>query len=131
MTPLVSASASRRYPTAWATPCCRFGDGSVNAVVNGGGTLYARAAVVATPASLRGRRFLPNLGDRIFRLVLLLISVGVIGLLFGITWKIIDGARLAYDSFGLDFITGRVWDPVKNTFGALDLIYGTAVTSFF
>ena len=100
-------------------------------MVNGGGTLYARAAVVATPASLRGRRFLPNLGDRIFRLVLLLISVGVIGLLFGITWKIIDGARLAYDSFGLDFITGRVWDPVKNTFGALDLIYGTAVTSFF
>jgi phosphate transport system permease protein len=127
----VSASASRQYEPAWATPCCRFGDGSVNAVVNGGGTLYARAAVVATPGALHGRRFLPNLGDRLFRLVLLVISVGVIALLFAITWKIIDGARLAYDEFGLRFITNRNWDPVTNSFGALDLIYGTAVTSFF
>jgi len=99
--------------------------------------VYARAAVAASEKAvagsvpLRGRRYLPNLGDRIFGLVLLVISVGVIALLFGITWKIVDGARLAYDTFGLGFVTGREWDPVRNTFGALDLIYGTAVTSFF
>src|SRR4029450_13140130 len=109
MTPLVSASASRQYEPAWATPCCRFGDGSVNAVVNGGGKLYARGAVGATPGGRHGRRFLPNLGDRLFRLVLLVISVGVIALLFAITWKIIDGARLAYAEGGRRVITGRSW----------------------
>jgi phosphate transport system permease protein len=86
---------------------------------------------VAAPVPLRGRRFLPNIGDRVFQLILFLISAGAIALLFAITWEIIDGARLAYDEFGLGFITGRDWDPVKNAYGALDLIYGTAVTSFF
>ena len=43
--------------------------------------------------------------------------------------KVFDGAHLAYSKFGLGFIASRAWDPVKGTFGALDLIYGTAVTS--
>jgi phosphate transport system permease protein len=52
-----------------------------------------------------------------------------VALLVGIALKVFEGAQPAYSRFGLGFVTGRLWDPVKGHFGALDLIYGTAVTS--
>src|SRR6266545_2465666 len=51
--------------------------------------------------------------------------------LFGaIAYKVADGSSLAFSKFGLGFIAHDVWDPVKNHFGALSFIFGTAVTSF-
>ncbi|KJR44423.1 Phosphate transport system permease protein PstC [Desulfosporosinus sp. I2] len=38
-------------------------------------------------------------------------------------------ARPSIQKFGFSFIIGRVWDPVKEQFGALPFIYGTIVTS--
>src|SRR5580704_17867837 len=32
--------------------------------------------------------------------------------------------------FGFTFLTGKVWDPVAEQFGALPFIYGTVLTSF-
>ena len=40
------------------------------------------------------------------------------------------GGRLAFETFGWGFISGRDWDAVGGRFGALVPIYGTLVTSF-
>jgi phosphate transport system permease protein len=50
-------------------------------------------------------------------------------LVSAIVWKILELAGVSFDRFGLGFITGRSWDPVKHVFGALPFIYGTAVSS--
>ena len=50
-------------------------------------------------------------------------------LLGAIVWKVVDLAWPAISKYGLGFLTGTVWDPVKGVFGALPFIYGTAVTS--
>lgn len=39
------------------------------------------------------------------------------------------GGRLAFETFGWRFVTGRDWDAVAGNFGALVPIYGTLVTS--
>jgi phosphate transport system permease protein len=51
-------------------------------------------------------------------------------LLAAIAWKIFDLAWPAISKFGLGFLTYQGWDAVHNKFGALDLIWGTALTSF-
>ena len=37
----------------------------------------------------------------------------------------------ALSSFGRDFFTSDVWDPVNDQFGGLAFVYGTLITSFF
>jgi phosphate transport system permease protein len=44
---------------------------------------------------------------------------------FSMAW----GGRLAFQTFGLGFITSTEWDAVQGKFGALVPIYGTLVTS--
>jgi phosphate transport system permease protein len=44
-------------------------------------------------------------------------------------YELVDQARPAYDKFGLDFVTDKVWNPVTETFGALPAIYGTLISS--
>src|SRR3954452_12043609 len=51
-------------------------------------------------------------------------------LLIAIAWKIYDLARPAISRFGVEFVVRQGWDPNHVHFGALDLIWGTAVTSF-
>ena len=53
-------------------------------------------------------------------------SVVLVGL---IVWKVVDGARLSIGHFGLSFVWHQVWDPNRDIYGALNLIYGTAITS--
>ena len=67
--------------------------------------------------------------DRLFNLVtagaawLVLILLGATAL--SMAW----GGRLAFETFGLGFITSTDWDAVGGKFGALVPIYGTIVTS--
>jgi phosphate transport system permease protein len=76
-----------------------------------------------------------RVGDRIGDLLLYGIAgfaaFGSVALLVAIAFKVFDGSRLAFDTFGLSFVWSQVWNPVTNQFGALDFIYGTAITSFF
>ncbi len=44
-------------------------------------------------------------------------------------YELVDQARPSYDKFGLGFVTGKVWNPVTFTFGALPAIYGTLISS--
>ena len=57
-------------------------------------------------------------------------AAAVVVLLALIAWKIVDGASLSFDKFGLGFLTGTVWDTNRNVFGAAPFIFGTAVTAF-
>jgi phosphate transport system permease protein len=85
----------------------------------------------AVPTTLRaGRRLSGRLGDRTLYTVTAAASLGAIALIVAIGFKLVDGSSLAFSKFGLGFVTSRAWDPVKNQFGALDFIFGTAITSF-
>jgi phosphate transport system permease protein len=87
--------------------------------------------VAAVPTPLRaGRRFGDRIGDTTLYVLTAAFAAGSVVLIGAIAYKVIDGSTLAFSNFGLDFIVHDVWDPVKNHFGALSFIFGTAVTSF-
>ncbi len=76
------------------------------------------------------RRLGDRIGDEAIRAITLAAALGAVALLGAIVWKVIDLAWSAMSEYGLGFITGETWDPVRRTFGALPFIYGTAVSSF-
>jgi phosphate transport system permease protein len=89
-------------------------------------------SAVPSPYSLRAskRRLRDRVGDVAIHAITLVAALASLVLLGGIVWKVIDLAWPAMSKYGLEFITGEVWDPVRRTFGALPFIYGTAVSSF-
>jgi len=50
-------------------------------------------------------------------------------LLVGILLSLFAGAWPAISKYGLGFLTSTTWDPVKNEYGGLVMIYGTLATS--
>ena len=50
-------------------------------------------------------------------------------LLIGILLSLVIGAWPAIEAYGLGFLGRTVWDPVKNDYGGLVMIYGTLATS--
>ena len=68
--------------------------------------------------------------DRIFGWAALTAALLTLGLLFGILASLVVGAWPAISQYGLGFLTSSVWDPVKNEYGGLVMIYGTLATSF-
>src|SRR5262249_57642202 len=88
------------------------------------------AAVPETPV-LRFRR---RIGDRIGDVALYGLTAAAAAvagaLLIGIAWKVFEIARPAITKFGFGFITRQGWDTIHNKFETLDLIWGTAITSF-
>ena len=78
--------------------------------------------------SRRGRR--DRIGDVALYSLTALASLAAVAVLVGIVYKVVDGAWPAIDHFGISFVWNQVWDPNKDVYGALNLIYGTALTSF-
>ncbi len=70
------------------------------------------------------------LPDRLFGWAALGAALLTLGLLFGILLSLVIGAWPAITTYGLGFLTSSVWDPVKNEYGGLVMIYGTLATSF-
>jgi phosphate transport system permease protein len=52
-----------------------------------------------------------------------------LALLVGIIVSLVIGAAPAIREFGLHFLVSAEWDPVKNRYGGLVMIYGTLMTS--
>jgi phosphate transport system permease protein len=73
---------------------------------------------------LRGR-----FGDLALQTLTMAAALACVVLVGAIVWKILRLSADSFDRFGLDFVTGRSWDPVKHVFGALPFIFGTAVSS--
>ena len=69
------------------------------------------------------------LADRIFGFMALAAALLTLGLLIGILVSLVVGAWPAISKYGLGFLTSSVWDPVKNEYGGLVMIYGTIATS--
>jgi phosphate transport system permease protein len=67
--------------------------------------------------------------DRAFYLVTAGAAWLVLILLGATAASMAGGGRLAFETFGLGFITSTNWDAVNGDFGALVPIYGTIVTS--
>jgi phosphate transport system permease protein len=86
------------------------------------------APLAARPLESR-RRLADRAGDLALHGLTGLAALGVFVLLAGIAYKVFDGAWPAISKFGLGFLWHRTWNPVTSIFGALDFIYGTALTS--
>jgi phosphate transport system permease protein len=75
-----------------------------------------------------GRRV--RFGDLIIQVVAGAAALIVVVIVVAIAVKLIQGARLSMSTFGLSFLTTQnTWDAFGNHFGALNFIYGTAITS--
>ena len=68
--------------------------------------------------------------DRIFGWCARGAAVLTLLLLIGILGSLIYGAWPSIHTYGLGFLTSSVWDPVKDEYGGLVMIYGTLATSF-
>ena len=72
----------------------------------------------------RSKRF-----DLFFTKATFLAGWGTVALLIWIGFEIGYAGWPAVQKYGLSFIVGREWDPNNDVYGALPLIYGTAVSS--
>lgn len=70
-----------------------------------------------------------RLPDMLFRFVTGGAALMVLVLVVLIVYEMFFHSWQAIEAFGIGFITGTVWDPVFNEFGALPFIYGTVVSS--
>ena len=69
------------------------------------------------------------MADKLFGFVAKSAAILTLGLLFGILASLVVGAWPAITEYGLGFLTSTTWDPVKNEYGGLVMIYGTLATS--
>ena len=81
------------------------------------------------PAFKRTRGLIDRVGDPVLKAVTFIASAVAVAVLGVIAYELFTGSRLAFHSFGLGFLTSQVWDDVHGQFGALSLIFGTAVTA--
>ena len=88
------------------------------------------AAVEASPTtSPAARLYGVATGDVAFRTVLSLAALAIPVLLGFLIWELVKGSELAVGKFGFHFFATSTWDPVKDQFGALPLIFGTLLSS--
>ena len=72
---------------------------------------------------------LGSLADRLFGWAAKGAALLTLSLLFAILLALVVGAWPAIDKYGLSFLANTTWDPVKEEFGGLVMIYGTLATS--
>ncbi|KQM68701.1 phosphate ABC transporter permease subunit PstC [Xylophilus sp. Leaf220] len=70
-----------------------------------------------------------TLADRLFGWLAKGAALLTLALLVGILGSLFVGAWPSIEKYGLTFLTRSVWDPVKNDYGGLVMIYGTLATS--
>lgn len=93
-------------------------------------TTDVESALIRPRAGLLARYFTAaNLGDFLFRRITGLFAVSVVVVLGAMALEMLRASETALSRFGAGFVTGRVWDPVHQLFGALPFIYGTVVSS--
>src|SRR5437867_12821446 len=83
---------------------------------------------MANPPPVNAVRRSP-FADRLFGWAAMGAALLTLGLLIGILVSLVIGAWPAISKYGLGFLTSSVWDPVKNEYGGLVMIYGTLATS--
>jgi len=69
-------------------------------------------------------------GDGPFRLIILLLALCIVAVFLLSMWELASSSVASIREFGLGFLTRVTWDPVQRSFGALNFIVGTLLTSF-
>ena len=69
------------------------------------------------------------LPDKLFGIAAKGAAILTLVMLLGILLSLVVGAMPAIQKFGFGFLTSSTWDPVKEDFGGLVMIYGTLATS--
>ena len=85
--------------------------------------------VMTKPPPVKTARSGP-MADRIFAWLAKGSALFTLCILAAILVSLTISAWPAIDKFGLGFLTSTTWDPVKNEYGGLVMIYGTLMTSF-
>lgn len=67
--------------------------------------------------------------DSAFRMTTAAFALFIAGLVILILIEMGRNSTLTFAKFGLSFVTAQIWDPVREEFGALPFVYGTAVSS--
>src|SRR5579872_1556149 len=95
--------------------------------------MSATPASPAAPAALGKRKLGDRIGDWLLYGLTGGAALGSVALVVLIAYQLAKQAWPAITKYGLGFVTSREWDPniLQLRFGALDFIYGTALTSFF
>jgi phosphate transport system permease protein len=91
----------------------------------------ATAVATAPPQSPpRQRTAFWRDGDQITHAVTFLFAASVFLVTVFLVYELWIHSGPSRAKFGFSFLTGKVWDPVSEQFGALPFIYGTVLTSF-
>ena len=77
-----------------------------------------------------GRRVNAPWADAVFAFLARAAAILTLSLLAGIIMSLVVGAWPAIKVYGLGFLTSTEWDPVKDSYGGLVMIYGTLMSSF-
>src|ERR1700733_14038444 len=88
-------------------------------------------AAVTAPPQRRPRKLIAfwRGGDQISHLVTFLFAASVFVVTVFLVYELWIHSGPSRAKFGFGFLTGKVWDPVAEQFGALPFIYGTVLTS--
>ena len=86
------------------------------------------SAMIQPPSVKRARS--GPMADRIFGWMAKGAALLALGMLLAILASLTISAWPAIEKYGLGFLTNTTWDPVKEEFGGLVMIYGTLATSF-
>lgn len=81
---------------------------------------------VHVPLSSR-RRW--RIGDVVLQAVAGIAALGLAALMVLLVVEVVRQAKPSLQEFGAGFLTTSVWNTVKDTYGAADLIFGTLVTA--
>jgi phosphate transport system permease protein len=89
------------------------------------------ASSAAVSAHTGSRSFVGRLidGDRIAFLITWIFASLILLITVVLIWELARASQHVRAQFGLGFLTGKVWNPQGDVFGALPFVYGTVMTS--
>lgn len=70
-----------------------------------------------------------NTGDAVFRVLMLLVALLMVGIVVAMVIALAADSLLSVRLFGFGFLTSQLWNPIKGDFGALPFVYGTVASS--
>jgi phosphate transport system permease protein len=68
-------------------------------------------------------------GDLVFRYSVMVVATLTLALVWLLVIMMVIDASSSIDTFGLGFVTGDVWDPNRDVYGALPFNFGTLLTT--
>ena len=91
-------------------------------------------ASMGSPQKIKERRLKRShkqiRSERVFKSTLIIMALIVLILVMGIVLTLAVQSTLSMKFLGIKFLWGKVWDPVREIFGAYPFLIGTLFTSF-